>query len=264
MACWRSVLVDANVAYMPHLTWLDSNNYEFPDTELALEEPNGLLAAGGDLSPDRLIAAYKKGIFPWYEDPQPILWWTPNPRSVLFPNKLHISRSLKRTIARGSYHVTFDQAFFEVVKGCSLPRKDQHGTWITNDMHRAYTKLHSMGIAHSVEVWQNDVLAGGLYGLALGRVFFGESMFSLQPDASKVGFCCLVEQLSQWGFKLVDCQVETAHLNRFGAELIPRTQFNALLKQLINDQSIGSVWQRPDEKNGNDTVVGNEQSGNVQ
>lgn len=241
------------VVLMPHLTWLDINNYEFPDTEQALLEPNGLLAAGGDLSPQRLIAAYKKGIFPWYEDPQPILWWTPNPRSVLFPNKLHIPRSLRKTIAKGRYRVSFDLAFENVLEGCSLPRQNQQGTWITDDMYQAYTKLHTMGIAHSVDVWEEDNLVGGLYGLALGRVFFGESMFSLQPDASKVGFCTLVESLSRWGFKLIDCQVETEHLNRFGAELIPRSQFNALLKQLINDRSPGSVWQHSRQKNGNGT-----------
>lgn len=225
------------ISYMSQLPWLNQELW-FPDLEQALEDPNGLLAAGGDLSPERLLLAYRSGIFPWYDESQPILWWSPNPRSVLFPEKLHVSRSLRKTLKRNIFDITFDQSFREVMLACADSRMDTEGTWITNNMLSSYTELHRMGFAHSVEVWQNDQLVGGLYGIALGRVFFGESMFSRVTDASKVGFVHLVKYLINHGFKLIDCQVESAHLNSLGAELIDRTAFRTQLRQLINDNGL--------------------------
>src|SRR5690606_8380234 len=160
------------------LTWLQRNSLTFPPLEKAMREPNGLLAAGGDLSPDRLVQAYRHGCFPWFEDGQPILWWSPDPRTVLFPDELHVSRSLRKTLRQDIYRVTFDQPFAAVIQGCSGPRSYTNGTWITDNMQRAYLELHARGIAHSVEVWQDEELVGGLYGLAMGQLFFGESMFS--------------------------------------------------------------------------------------
>ncbi|MDH5594857.1 MAG: leucyl/phenylalanyl-tRNA--protein transferase, partial [Gammaproteobacteria bacterium] len=172
-----------------------SNNPLFPDVEQALTEPEGLLAVGGDLSPERLLEAYRRGIFPWYSEDQPVLWWSPNPRSVLFPDKLKISRSLKKTLNKNLYTVTLDTAFRDVMVACAQPRKDGNGTWITPDMIDAYCTLFEQGHAHSVETWLNDELVGGLYGIAIGKVFFGESMFSKKTDASKVAFTKLVQQL---------------------------------------------------------------------
>ncbi len=213
------------------LSWLARDNLDFPPLEQALAEPNGLLAAGGDLSPGRLIAAYRHGCFPWYQEGQPLLWWSPDPRMVLFPGELHVSRSLGKRIRSGLYQVTFDRAFTEVIRQCAAPRRDAEGTWITLDMQQAYLNLHQLGIAHSVEVWQQEQLVGGLYGLALGRLFFGESMFSRATDASKTGFVYLVEQLRTRGFSLVDCQMHTRHLASLGARTIPRHQFKAALKK---------------------------------
>lgn len=211
--------------------WLSPQYPElFPDVELALTEPNGLLAVGGDLSVDRLLAAYRHGIFPWYSDDQPILWWSPHPRSVLFPDDLKISRSLRKTLKKEKYHVTFDIAFGDVIAGCAAPRGDGMGTWITQEMQEAYQRLYDAGHAHSVESWYQGKLVGGLYGVALGKVFFGESMFALMTDASKVAFVVLTAHLKQWGFKLVDCQVETEHLNSLGARNIPRQRFIDYLK----------------------------------
>ena len=226
---------------MLQLTWLDQELY-FPDLGLAFEEPDGLLAAGGDLSVDRLLLAYSTGIFPWYDDTQPIMWWSPNPRSVLLPEKLHISRSLKKTIKKSLFTVTFDTAFEEVISACADSRKYAEGTWITQEMLNAYTNLYEQGFAHSVEVWQHDKLVGGLYGLALGKVFFGESMFSRSSDASKVGFVHLVEHLKKCSFQLIDCQVESEYMNSFGAELMGRQAFKATLDELISDAR-SSNWQ---------------------
>lgn len=211
--------------------WLDpgEDSGAFPDPALALAEPNGLLAIGGNLAPRRLLAAYRLGIFPWYSTGQPILWWTPDPRAVLFPERLHISRSLRKTLRRGGLTVTADTAFDAVVAACAEPRPDQDGTWITGEMRQAYGELHRRGHAHSVETWQGDRLVGGLYGVAIGRVFFGESMFTRQTDASKVAFVRLVRQLEAWDFGLIDCQMYSNHLARFGAEEIPRARFMALL-----------------------------------
>ncbi len=214
--------------------WLnpDDPHYEFPNPENALADPDGLLAVGGDLSPERIISAYLRGIFPWYSYGQPILWWSPNPRAVLFPEKLHISKSLKKIIRKKRFTTTMDQAFHQVIYSCAqTPRKDQDGTWITDDMQQAYLHLHQLGIAHSVECWLGDELVGGLYGLALGKVFFGESMFSHQSNASKVAFIHLLDELTKSGYALIDCQVTTDHLLSLGAEEIPRKQFLTLVKQ---------------------------------
>ena len=176
--------------------WLDESAPElnFPPVDLALDEPNGLLAVGGDLSPKRLIKAYRLGIFPWFSNGQPILWWSPNPRAILFPDQLHVSRSLNKAIRRGNLHITLDTAFAEVMQACASPRLQQADTWITAEMHTAYLQLHKMGIAHSVEAWLDDKLVGGLYGLSIGKVFFGESMFSRVSNASKVAFVYLTKQ----------------------------------------------------------------------
>ncbi|WP_183166931.1 leucyl/phenylalanyl-tRNA--protein transferase [Azomonas macrocytogenes] len=215
------------------LTWLKCNDLHFPPLEAALAEPNGLLAAGGDLSPERLIAAYRHGCFPWYQEGQPLMWWSPDPRTVLGLDELHISRSLSKRIRSGSYQVSFDQSFSEVICECAGPRNYTNGTWITDAMQVAYQQLHEMGIAHSVEVWQEDRLVGGLYGLAMGQLFFGESMFSRANDASKVGFVALIEYLKARGFMLVDCQMHTQHLTSFGARSISRGQFKCVLNEYL-------------------------------
>lgn len=196
----------------------------FPPAEAA--EPEGLLAVGGDLSPERLLLAYRSGIFPWYEVGVPILWWSPDPRFVLFPERLKISASLGRILRNSTFRVTFNQDFRAVMAHCGrVPRRGQDGTWITPAMEAAYGELHRLGHAHSVEVWNGERLVGGLYGLQLGRAYFGESMFMLEPNASKVGFVRLVEALAQRGCELIDCQVHTEHLERFGACHIPRQEF---------------------------------------
>jgi len=225
-------------------TWLDPHNPEqnFPALEQALQEPNGLLAAGGDLSSQRLLSAYQQGIFPWYSEGEPIMWWSPDPRSVIFPHQLKISRSLKKTLNKAIFTVTFDTAFADVINACAAPRKDEDGTWISADMTLAYSKLHELGHAHSVEVWQNKKLVGGLYGIAVGKVFFGESMFHRQTDASKVGFVRLIQQLAQWGFQLIDCQIPSQHLDSLGACLISRREFASLLKQ-HSHHTIAGKWQ---------------------
>ena len=209
--------------------WLDQNLDAFPHYQYALEEPNGLLAAGGDLNPTRIINAYSLGIFPWYNEGDPILWWSPNPRSVIYPQNFKPSKSLRKTINKGEFEITFDKCFTEVIKQCAAPRKDGEGTWIDNAMQSAYLKIHEMGLAHSIECWQNGRLVGGLYGLALGGAFFGESMFSRRSNASKVAFSALCGQLSQWGFTIIDCQVHNPHLESLGAIEITRDLF---LKQL--------------------------------
>lgn len=223
------------------LTWLQRDSLAFPPLNKALREPNGLLAAGGDLSPERLVQAYRHGCFPWFQDGQPILWWSPDPRTVLLPDELHVSRSLRKTLRQGRYRVTFDQQFAAVIQGCSGPRSYTDGTWITSDMQRAYIELHARGIAHSVEVWQDEELVGGLYGLAMGQLFFGESMFSRADNASKVGFVSLVERLKATGFVLIDCQMPTQHLQGFGARPITRDQFSRYLAQHL-DQPNDAGW----------------------
>jgi leucyl/phenylalanyl-tRNA---protein transferase len=201
-----------------------SKRLSFPPPHLAIKE--GLLAVGGDLSPERLILAYRNGIFPWYSPGEPILWWSPDPRLVLYPDELRISRSLRKIIKRKVFHITFDEAFDDVIRACAEAKRSYgEGTWITDEMKAAYCELHRRGYAHSVEAWQDDTLVGGLYGIALGRAFFGESMFSRVSNASKVAFVTLVENLRQLKFELIDCQVKTDHLIRFGAREVPRKVF---------------------------------------
>ena len=202
----------------------------FPPAEQALDNPPGLLAMGGDLSPARLVNAYRHGIFPWYSDDQPILWWSPAPRCVLYPQAVHVSRRLRRHYNQGRFSVTADQAFARVITACAGPRRDHDGTWITDEMLAAYVRLHELGIAHSVEVWIDDELTGGIYGLALGQVFFGESMFSKHQDASKIALVALCRQLQQWDYSLLDCQISNPHLLSMGAVDIPRVEFNKYLK----------------------------------
>lgn len=214
----------------------------FPPPQLALREPNGLLAAGGDLSPERVLAAYRRGIFPWYEEGQPILWWSPDPRAVLQLDDLRVSRSLRRTLAAGTLRVTADSAFTDVIAACAAPRRYGGGTWITREVAAAYTQLHALGWAHSLETWRDGGLVGGLYGIAIGRVFFGESMFSRVSDASKVAFVRLVEHLRDLGFALIDCQVASAHLESLGATEMPRDEFLAALARHCEPAGTPQRW----------------------
>ena len=227
------------------LTLLDPDNPDqaFPSLRKALDEPNGLLAVGGCLSAKRLLNAYRRGIFPWYNPGEPILWWSPDPRLVLFPDKLVVSRSLRKTIRKNIFSVSFDRAFADVIDGCAGVREEGPGTWITSDINRAYKQLHRLGIAHSAEAWLDGELVGGLYGLTLGRVFFGESMFHTRTDASKVAFVALVERLKEWNFRLIDCQVRTPHLESFGAELVDRNDFIRLLDRYCDAPAALSAWQ---------------------
>lgn len=216
------------------LALLGDDPAAFPPLEAALRDPDGLLAVGGDLSVTRLVAAYARGIFPWFGPGDPILWWSPDPRFILEPANVHVGRSLRRTLARGTYQYTFDAAFAEVVSGCARSlRNGQRGTWITPDMEAAYRALHAAGHAHSVEAWRDGELVGGLYGVSLGRAFFGESMFARADDASKGAFVVLCRHLARWGFPLVDCQMETAHLARFGAGRVPRAEFARRLGEAV-------------------------------
>jgi leucyl/phenylalanyl-tRNA--protein transferase len=213
----------------------------FPAPEHA--EGSGLLAVGGDLRAERLLTAYRMGIFPWYGSGQPILWWSPDPRWILEPEELHISRRLRRVLKKEMFQVTFDQAFGQVIHGCAMvTRKEQHGTWITAEMEEAYTRLHEMGFAHSVESWREGKLVGGVYGVSLGRCFFGESMFFCKPDASKVAFVTLVQRLRQWEFQLIDAQVTTPHLARFGAKAISRALFLDRLQEAVAYPTIKGNW----------------------
>ncbi len=214
----------------------------FPPPEMA--EPEGILAVGGDLSPERLELAYSMGIFPWYSEGQPILWWSPDPRLVLFPKELKVSRSLRQTIKKGAYKVTMDSAFEDVVEKCAgVHRAEEGGTWITPEMREAYVALHRRGRAHSVEAWREGELAGGLYGVAMGGAFFGESMFHVRPDASKVALVALVERLRKWGFELIDCQVTTPFFERMGAREIPREEFLERLEKALRKKTpAGKRW----------------------
>ena len=224
------------------IPWI-STSRDFPAVDTARTDPNGLLCTGADLAPETIIAAYSRGIFPWFSDGQPILWWSPDPRMVLFPEEFKISKSLAKTVNRKPFEVRFDSAFSEVISACSEPRREDGGTWIVPDMRAAYAALHARGVAHSIESWREGKLVGGLYGLALGRIFFGESMFARETDASKVALVALVEKLKHDGFELIDCQQETRHLASFGARPIPRREFVQRLKVLINSQQPNSVWR---------------------
>jgi leucyl/phenylalanyl-tRNA--protein transferase len=228
---------------MISIPWLKPDSYEFPDPANALDEPEGLLALGGDLSPERILAAYHHGIFPWFNPGDPILWWSPSPRTVVFPDKLHISRSLRKTLRQEIYRVTFDNCFRDVMIACAAPRHYADGTWISDDIIAGYCALHERGFAHSVEVWDGETLVGGLYGIALGRIFFGESMFSRADNASKVGFAHLVRQLRAWGFQLIDCQVANDHLFSLGAVEIPREEFQQMLVKFVHEPAVHpSLW----------------------
>lgn len=224
------------------LAWLGPGT-SFPPVARALEDPNGLLAAGGDLAPGRLVDAYRHGIFPWYSAGQPILWWSPDPRMVLFTDELRVSRSLRRRVHAGSFELRIDTAFADVMTACAgTPREGQGGTWITGEMIAAYVRLHGLGYAHSVESWQDGRLVGGLYGIALGRVFFGESMFSHVTDASKVALVHLVALLRHLGVPMIDCQQETRHLASLGARPISRERFAGLLAELIHSTDPPRGW----------------------
>lgn len=227
---------------MIHLPWLSPHSLAFPPVSEALCEPDGLLAAGGDLRSERLLAAYRAGIFPWYEEGQPILWWSPDPRTVLDPGRVHVSRSMRKLLRDCPFTITTDRDFSAVMQACAAPRRGAAGTWITADMLAAYRQLHQLGVAHSVEVWQERQLVGGLYGIALGRVFFGESMFSRVSNASKSGFITLARHLQAWGFELIDGQVASDHLFSLGARQIPRRRFVALLQRAIPAGSTRSQW----------------------
>ena len=221
--------------------WLERNS-DFPPVEQALKRPNGLLAAGGDLSPERLLRAYRLGIFPWFSAGEPILWWSPDPRTVLVPDELKIARSMAKTLRRADFDVRADSAFEQVIQACSEPRPRQSGTWITEAMQAAYIRLHRLGIAHSVETWRDGELIGGLYGVALGRAFFGESMFSRATDASKIALVHLVRQLRAWGFGLIDCQMHTPLLASFGAREVGREQFTRRVAELVRYPDVPVPW----------------------
>ena len=212
------------------IPWLEGND-SFPAVHTALREPNGLLCAGADLSPQRLLSAYSLGIFPWFNEGEPILWWSPDPRMVLIPAEMKVSRSLAKTLRRGTFEIRLDTAFDQVMSECAAPRSAHGGTWISPRMQAAYGRLHELGHAHSVESWRDGKLAGGLYGVALGRVFYGESMFCRETDASKVALAHLARYLEQAGFAMIDCQMTTDHLASLGGKEVPRAEFTRRLRQ---------------------------------
>jgi leucyl/phenylalanyl-tRNA--protein transferase len=224
------------------IPWLEILD-DFPPLQSALREPNGLLAVGGDLSPERLLAAYRRGIFPWFSEGDPLLWWSPDPRMVLFPAELKLSRSLVKTLRNSPYEVRFDSAFDQVITGCAAPRAGASGTWIVDEMQDAYKQLHRLGYAHSAETWIDGELAGGLYGVALGNMFYGESMFTRVRDASKIAFVHLVRHLQARGFGMIDCQMHTRHLASLGAHEIPREEFAARLADLVNCNTVPRLWR---------------------
>lgn len=226
------------------IPWLDRRT-PFPPIETALAEPDGLLAAGADLSAERLLAAYRQGIFPWFNEGQPILWWSPNPRMVLFPAELHVSSSLNKRLKKQDYEIRFDTAFREVVMACAtVPRIGQDGTWITADMLDAYCNLHELGYAHSVETWMDGKLAGAIYGVAIGHMFYGESMFHRVTDASKIALVHLMRHLEKHGFGMMDCQMKTEHLASLGAREIPRIEFLRRLQELVHSPQEVCKWKQ--------------------
>ena len=229
-----------------NLHWMDPDEptAAFPLLNNALTDPDGLLALGGDLSVPRLLNAYQHGIFPWYSDGQPIMWWSPDPRTILLPEALKISRSLGKTLRKQPYEITLNKSFAAVINACAAPRNDDEGTWITAEMQQAYCELHRQGHAHSVEAWQDGKLVGGLYGIAIGRVFFGESMFARANDASKIAFVHLVNYLTKTGFKMIDCQVDSAHLQSLGATQISRHLFSEKLSSYCEQTINGSHFEK--------------------
>jgi leucyl/phenylalanyl-tRNA--protein transferase len=229
------------------LPWLDPDaDPVFPPADTALTDPNGLLAAGGGLSPDWLMAAYSQGIFPWFEVGQPVLWWSPDPRLVLYPDRVKISRSMRKLIRKQPYLITMDTNFVDVIHNCKSERDGATGTWITDEMQAAYIQLHELGLAHSIEVWAGSAIVGGLYGVALGKVFFGESMFSKEANASKIALIALALQLRRWQFGLIDCQVSSQHLLSMGAEEISRHSFCAHLHDLAALDPHPGLWKFDD------------------
>jgi leucyl/phenylalanyl-tRNA--protein transferase len=224
------------------IPWLESGD-PFPPVEQALRDPNGLLAAGDDLSTTRLLQAYERGIFPWFGEGDPVLWWSPDPRMVLGTDGLKVSRSLRKTIRSGRFRVTADTAFPLVIAACAEPRPDQDGTWITRDVFDAYCALAHLGVAHSIETWEGDALVGGLYGVAIGRMFFGESMFARRSDASKVALVHVVRQLRRWGFPLIDCQMSTSHLQSLGARTIDRAEFLGVVRRCVAMPAVPAPWR---------------------
>jgi leucyl/phenylalanyl-tRNA--protein transferase len=228
------------------IVWLNPSDPTdaFPDVENALTEPDGLLAAGGDLGAERLLAAYSRGIFPWYDDGQPILWWSPDPRCVLKPEDLHVSRRLRQQLRNSTAELRFNHAFHEVIRACAGERKSQQGTWITSDMIGAYERLHADGWAHSIEVWQDDELAGGLYGLCIGKVFFGESMYSASANASKMALLGLTKHMQAFDLQLIDCQVVSPHLITLGACVMPRREFTQLIDKACRPPARHENWPR--------------------
>lgn len=227
------------------LHWLDPRDphQPFPPARQAMRNPNGLLAIGGDLSADRLIRAYAQGIFPWFNPNEPILWWCPDPRAVLPPAQFHLSKSLHKRLRQGDFAVSLDRAFDAVLEGCGGVRINSHGTWLGREMKRAYRALFEQGLCHSVEVWRHGQLIGGLYGVALGRAFFGESMFSRETDASKIALCLLARQLQTWAYDLIDCQIASAHLRRLGAIELPRERFLLQLRDALRASPRSGHWQ---------------------
>lgn len=224
------------------IPWLDEQDLIFPPLESALTEPNGLLAAGGDLSSERLLLAYKQGIFPWYEEGEPVYWWSPDPRSILEPQKIKISKSLAKSLKAEKFKVSCNLAFRKVIEGCAISRAYASGTWITHEMTKAYVILHDMGAAHSIDIWKDDELVGGLYGVAIGKVFFGESMFHKCSDASKVALATLCQILSDAGFPLIDCQVRSDHMDSMGAVDMDRKQFLSILSVHTESSPDDDLW----------------------
>ena len=237
------------------IPWLDRDD-PFPPPDTALEHPNGLLAAGADLSPQRLLAAYRQGIFPWYSEGEPILWWSPDPRMVLIPSELKVSRSLAKTLRNRDYEIRFDSAFDAVMQGCATRGTEdavlgvgESGTWITDEMRAAYRRLHALGYAHSAETWIEGELAGGLYGVAIGRIFYGESMFTRVRDASKMAMVHLVRRLQRRGYGMIDCQMHTRHLASLGARAIPRSRFSRSLRELVDYAVTPTKWDAAETDN---------------
>lgn len=226
----------------PRFPWLgEDDHFSFPPVETAM--PDGVLCTGGNLSPGMLLSAYRQGVFPWFNDEDPIVWWSPDPRFVLLPGELHVSATMRKIIKKHRFELKLDTAFGEVISSCSAtPRPGQNGTWITNDMMAGYLRLHELGYAHSVEAWQGDRLVGGLYGISLGSAFFGESMFSLEPDASKAAFIPFVWTLAEAGFTLVDSQVRTAHVESLGGKSVPREEYLSLLHTALHSPTRRGDW----------------------